>query len=77
MLLPLGDAEGGAFEGGDIEADDMSVPTELRCALTNKVMRRPVIAADGYTYERVSRPSSSRTSNTHCPAHVAHLLRML
>jgi hypothetical protein len=29
-----------------------AVPPEFCCAISGKVMRRPVLAADGYTYER-------------------------
>lgn len=29
------------------------VPQEFRCPISGGVMRRPVVAADGYTYERV------------------------
>jgi hypothetical protein len=47
------------------------VPQEFRCPISGGVMRRPVVAADGYTYERVrfrvheARTTSSRRKASH------------
>ena len=42
---------GAATGGGGTRPRD-AVPPEFCCAISGKVMRRPVLAADGYTYER-------------------------
>ena len=36
------------------QADSQKIPTEFFCSITHDVMMDPVIAWDGYTYERVS-----------------------
>jgi hypothetical protein len=84
VLLTLADTHGqsesglSALQTADAQAGDTSVPTELRCALTNNVLRHPVIASDGYTYERVTAPtnpnahasSSARLASACCAPHM-------
>jgi hypothetical protein len=47
--------------------DDSGVPDEYLCPITREIMRDPVIAADGYTYERAAITSWMSSGKTRSP----------
>lgn len=49
-ILPDDDSDG---DGVDLEDDD-KMPAEFKCPITTMPMKRPVVAADGHSYERKS-----------------------
>nr|XP_023695717.1 WD repeat, SAM and U-box domain-containing protein 1-like isoform X2 [Paramormyrops kingsleyae] len=57
-------------------SDDSCVPDELLCPITREVLRDPVIAADGYSYEREAIESWVRNHNRSSPMTNLPLLTM-
>ncbi|XP_070536971.1 WD repeat, SAM and U-box domain-containing protein 1-like [Ptychodera flava] len=52
---------------GKDKYDDSGVPDELLCPITREIMRDPVIASDGYSYERSSIESWMRSGKNTSP----------
>ncbi len=51
----------------DFEDDNSAIPDELRCPITHEVMREPVVAADGYSYEKEAITEWINTGNASSP----------
>jgi hypothetical protein len=47
--------------------DNVSIPQELICSITHEMMKDPVVAADGYSYERQAIMKWIENGNTTSP----------